>query len=237
MLINNLKEIPKFALDLMHPLRELFLSEVFTLDIRNHYAVTPVLNMLNEHLRYVLVSAFHCTREPVADCFATEGLRKLDIEFHQKWFLSKYGSRFNHAELIEIQEAWKKYFGAPGIQKMGREGRLWFCFMPEMVADGCENFFRFAGGEVIYKAIANPKIKAKLECIGRPVVIEVCVLGHDVVSSQGLAIGLLNAYHRSVNPLAKLCAVEGYLQRDIAADEVVNVWEKEDFFTYHQLSI
>lgn len=177
MRINNLQEIPEFVLDLMHPLRELFLSEVCTLDFRNHYAVTPVLNKLNEHLKSELVSAFHCTREPVAGWFSTEGLRKLDIGFHQKWFLSKYGSRFNCAELIEIQEAWKKYFGAPSNQKMGREGRLWFCFMPEMVAHGCENFFRFVGGEAIYKAIENPIIKAKLECIGRPVVVEVSLLG------------------------------------------------------------
>lgn len=235
MLIDNLKVIPKLILDVMQPLHSLLLGEICTLDIRNHQAVSPVLEMLDEHLKSVLVSAFHCTREPVAGYFSAEGLRKLDIDFHQEWFIAEFGYKFDQAELLEIKEAWKSYYDKQQI--LGRDGMLWFCFMPKMVAHGCESFFRYAGGEAIYKAIGNPKIKAKLEGIGRPVVVQVCVPGRDVVSNQGLSIGLLNAYHRSVNPSATFCPVEGYLKRSVAAEEVVNVWERDDFFTYYQLPI
>lgn len=232
--IESLDSIPRPLLEAMEQLRPLLLRETHTHDIRYHPEVAPVLDMLDEHLASRAVTAFHCTREAEYGYFVAKGLRKLDIRDHQAWFIDRFGSIFSPEQLSHIRHAWHNYFNSN--QTLYREKMLWFCLMPELVADGCENFFRYFGGEAIYMAITEASVKKKLENIGRPVVVEILIPGADITTHQRLAIGTLNAFHRRINTAASYCGVEGYLSRNVAPSEVTKVWEKEAFFAHHCLS-
>lgn len=235
MLIEDLEAIPEQLLVAMEQLRPLLLRETYTSDIRYTPEVVPILDMLDKHLKTCSITAFHCSREPESGYFAAEGLRKLDLQHYQDWFIECHGAKFSDAQLLHIKFAWRSYFDRNQVS--GREAMLWFCLMPELVADGCENFFRYFGGEAIYMAVSEPSVKEQLENIGHPVVVEICIPGKDVITCQRLALGTLNAFHRRINPAAPFCGVEGYLRRNIGAKEVVKVWKKNDFFAHHHLPI
>lgn len=233
MRLDDFDDIPSDLLYVLEQLRPVLAQEVYTSDLRYNPKVMPVLDLLDEYVKCRPVAAFHCTREPEFGYFAVEGLRPLDLKSHHAWFLDRFGSIFTTAEVSHITEAWCRYFDRN--QTLNREELVWFCLMPELVANGCERFFQYLGGEAIYIALTEPSVTAKLGNLGRPVVVEIHVPGVDVVTHQRLALGTLNAFHRRLNPQAQFCGVEGCLRRSVTPREVIKVWEKNDFFAHHRL--
>ncbi len=159
----------------------------------------------------------------------------LDGKRHRERFLEEFGNRFTVDEKNRLEQGWEAYF--PSLQDLLREGRIWFCMSRYLVVNerrGTENFFRFFGGEAVFKPFmhdgSNADIAGRLEQIGSPVVVEVMIDPNEVHSRQSFGMDLLSHYHRTVNPEAHIFSSEGYIGRDCRPDEILAVRSKEEFF-------
>lgn len=121
-------------------------------------------------LRPYSLQGFHCTRlsEYEVNLVRTSGLKLLNRDF-----LCERIDRLVADSTISAEVAEKlKFKNLAGDSK--REGRLWFCFYePHLAGEvGINSFFRFWGGEALYKSHENDPFGNVLTQIGTPCVIK-----------------------------------------------------------------
>jgi hypothetical protein len=194
--------------------------------------IREIAEKLHRHVYSRPVLSYHCTKEPTSGFYRANGLRILDRREHQNEFLDRYGSLFTENELAQIREAWNGYFSRR--QDRSRNGRIAFCFTPYLVINnGTEVFFRYFGGEAVFKPLTRYKsIMAKLESIGNPVVI---VFSYRLDATEpfthlSVANTLLSHYHRTLNTDALVLSKQGLRTTSVPNAEILASIPRAKFF-------
>ncbi|MDP3626980.1 MAG: hypothetical protein Q8S12_10300 [Hydrogenophaga sp.] len=222
--LDDASSLPDHFVARLRELDSIFLANTYVDSIAADPRVRPLVTELEEHLRVQPVRGYHCTREPCPGHFAREGLRLTDVEAHQREFLQNFGHLFTASELQDMQKAWTNYFVGEH-QVRGRNGRLWFCLTEKTArSDGTQVFFEHFGGEAIFMPLKrHPTIAAKLGTIGTPVIVEVRLVPEAPSRHRSLALPLLSAYHRTRRADANSGEAETYIERPLAACDVLSV--------------
>lgn len=215
----------------------MLLSSEFMENLISSQPFRGIAEDLERFIRENRVVGYHCTKEAEPGFFEKNGLRVLNRKQHQTEFLVQYSHLFSPEELTQIQQDWEDYF--PGPQDSGRNGLVWFCLAPDqVVGHGTGRLFRYFGGEAIYMPLTRrPSIAAKLEAIGNPVIVEASIDPNELHTFCELpfALNALSLFHRTKNPEAYIHSREGFLERNVSPDEVLQVTPKDVFFdTYSE---
>lgn len=230
--LDRISDIPAKLLNELSSYSELLRCKNYMEELIEHQPIKNIATQLEQFVMENNVLGYHCTKEPESGFFIKNGLRVLERKTHQEEFLEKFGGRFSPEQIEQIKLAWNSYFDK--MQDNGRNGKIWFCMSPYLVIeDGTEYFFEYFGGEAIYMPIADiPFIDDMLRKIGNPVVVEVRLVPNELrkFHDLGFSLDLLSHYHKTVNPEAYIHSLEGKITRNILSNEVVRVYEKNQFF-------
>ena len=139
---------------------------------------TPVYNQTQNQLELLLrehkVRAFHCTKLANFNEVYQSGLVVLRPEFIKRIVLTELRKKgLNSALIRKAEEAFDRFLSRKDFDSRG--GMVWFVLTEKMTDDyGCEDFFRYFGGEVTRRALEDlkDKIFPVLEEIGVPAVVE-----------------------------------------------------------------
>jgi len=186
--------------------------------------IRKIANELESHLKQQRILGYHCTREPFAGFYQERGLRLTDVRQHQTEFLDNFGDRFSATEIRQIEDAWFNYFEEEG-QRHLRENLIWACLTrPNAPHDGTETFFRYYGGEVIFKPLLNmPKILDKLAKIGCPVIVEIELPADELHINGPMSLALLSRYHRKIQSNAHISESEAYFRKSVPPSKIIRV--------------
>lgn len=131
------------------------------------------------------IKGYHCTRLISDQEVKEKGLLILSLERQiqrVKNTLVDHGA--SESELNYFYSSVRNY-----NNQMQREGKVAFClnrFLFEMES-GCERFFKYFGGEAIYRAFENKKenkIERLLRKTGSPMIVHCNVPFHDIADFQ-----------------------------------------------------
>lgn len=221
---------PELALRLeayrAHFLRHEFLDEVL-----KHPPIGRIAQELDEYLKQQAILGYHCTKEPSAGYFETNGLRLTDVSKQQKEFLEKFHCEFSSTEIEIIKNSWEEYYSP--TQVAGRSGLVWMVLSRSSVGSaGTDAFFRYFGGECVYKPLLrNAEITEKLEGIGRAVVVEVAIPGHLLKAHYGMSKCVLSIFHKTVRPDAHLYRSDASSRTGVPPSAVLKVTPRSEFDT------
>jgi hypothetical protein len=209
---------------------DVFLANTFIDRVLENAAIRAIGEELERFLAAQHIHAYHCTKEPDPGYFQASGLRLTEVAVHQAWFLEQFGPRFTEAQRQWLQTAWDQYFVKEGQAKL-RNGLLWACLSRSLVADeGCEPFFEYLGGEAISMvADANRGVASVLRAIGRPVVVEVAVLGGRLKASYPMSYSVLSQYHVGLRADARLFESEARWRHAVSPSDILAVTPLERF--------
>lgn len=206
--------------------RERFLEGAF----RTNPVVKEIADRLDQFLATQRIRAYHCTREPEAGYFESNGLRLTDVASHQAWFMGRFGDQFTPEQKARLTSAWHDYF-VRQRQAEHRNGLLWACLSRSLVLDeGCDPFFQYLGGEAISMVVdAHPDLAGVLGTLGRPVIVELAVDGANLHAGHPMSYAVLSLYHRSVRADAHLYFSEARWSRPVPPEDVLCVTPRGQF--------
>ena len=214
----------------LKPHHRLFQKFEYLDDVLKNICVCAIAEELSAHLQGQPIHAYHCTKEPFSGFFETRGLRLTDVAAHQKEFLDFFGSTFTSDETEEMRTAWHHHF-VEGRQLSNRNGLVWLCISRPLVkSQGAAVFFKFMGGESIFKPLTkHPTIASKLQSLGRAVVVEAVISGGEIKYPHGLAKYVLSVYHSSINPDAFVYQAESCIRVPVLPSAIVCVTPSHQF--------
>jgi hypothetical protein len=146
------------------------------------YILNPPLSLvygktkleLESLLKKLEVRAFHCTRLTDFEGIKQSGLPPLSSEFIKRTVMSELQHRGVGSDLLRlIQEEYDRFERSEELNH--REGMVWFVLTEKMTDEsGCEDLFRYFGGEVTRRALHSLKerIYPMLAISGVPAVVE-----------------------------------------------------------------
>ena len=130
------------------------------------------------------VYGMHCTKIADENHYLKNGLRILNLDQRIDFVLSEFNKhgllpQENETLRTEISQGYNSW------DLSCRENMIWFCLNRNLIFKdtGCERFFKYFGGEVVYRLFErneNVKIKEMLMKIGKPAVIH-CWLPFDTI--------------------------------------------------------
>lgn len=139
---------------------------------------TPIYDLTQNQLELLLreheVRAFHCTKLTDFNEVYRSGLVALSPEFIKHIVLTELRKKGLDSSLIhKAENAFDRFFSRKDFDSRG--GMVCFVLTKEMIDNsGCEDFFRYFGGEVTRRALweLEEQVFPVLEEVGVPAVVE-----------------------------------------------------------------
>ena len=214
-------------------LAPLFRREGFMDELIHRPAFRRVADEVECFIRGNRVAAYHCTKELHRGFFESRGLRPLSLRRHVNEFLEYIEPRVPGPVFARFKATYDEWEQHEQIQY--REGMIWFCMSRRLVKQesGTWRFFTYYGGEALYWPFKRgDECLAILEDIGNPVIVEVALPAADLIKFKELPFARDILSHLAVraNPEFYVDSLEGYVKRPIAADEIVEVHPRDNFF-------
>ena len=209
--------------------------EVLDLEYMDHVLQHATARQLAGDIEVVVhashVRAYHCTRLLDPSRVRSEGLRILDVDTHTRVTLATIRDQVPVDARMGFDQLLAR--GMPKDERGGREGVVWFCMSPYLVMQhGTEDFFRFLGGEAIYRQFerGHPCLAA-LEDLGEPTVVEVAIPARDFATFREFpfARDIMSHALAARGGAAAVDSLDAPLRRSVRPDEVVRVYRKQEF--------
>lgn len=222
--------IPAELLGRLESSRHLFERERFVENILREPVIADAVEELERYLALQWIHAYHCTKERHPGFFQSSGLRPTDVAQHQQEFLRDFGYLFTTDEVACLVSQWHDYFVREGQASL-RQGRIWACLSRSLVkGPGTKDFVRLYGGEAVSMPFdSHPTIAPKLEQIGRPVVVEVAVLGGNLKAMYPMSTALLSQHHQTIRGDAHPFKSEAVWRQPVPPGDVIAVTPLSDF--------
>jgi len=210
--------------------------DVLDLEYMDHVLQHPTARQLAADIEVVVrasdVRAYHCTRLLNPSRVRSEGLRILDVVTHTHVTLAAIRDHVS----VEARMGFDQLLAQemPEDERRGREGVVWFCMSPYLVMQGgTEDFFRFLGGEAIYRQFErrHPCLTALAE-LGVPAIVEVVIPAREFVTFREFpfARDIMSHALAARGGAAALDPLEARLSRSVRPEEVVRVYGKQEFW-------
>lgn len=167
--------------------------------------------------------AHHCTRGFRED-IESEGLKKFDLQERLSYVREKLLFFGLNDEIVSRYLLSVTQF-ISGQNLKYREGIVCFCLNRHLFEpkNGCDNFFKYFGGEAIYR-VAQEKlefaqVEAKLQEIGKPLVVSVKIKLDSALEYQKNKV--LNVLLGKSNE-----GCEVFIARNVLPTEIINIEER-----------
>ena len=191
-------------------------------------SVEDLKNILIKHK----IRGYHCTKIINWNGIQRKGLTVLRPQEFQSTLIDELKSiGIDRVILEKIKDSFATF--EKNRSCVGREGLLWFVLTKELIEyKGCEEFFKFFGGEVTRRAAWPVKdiVYPILQKIGIPTVIE-CSLN----ISDSMDFQVINICKEMINyGIQKFVFKNGYslqcemcVKHDIIPNDIIKIWKKD----------
>ena len=211
-----------------------FMKAEWVDDVYDMPEVQAIASTLVGHCYRSGLVGYHCTKEKYPGYFKKYGLALTDPQKKVDSFLDEFGGRLSDSKLREVRVCYHEWLSNKKQMK-ARAGKVWFCLAKNLVVEsGTERFFKYYGGEIIYRPFfeRDNQMEAFLEGIGLPVVVEVKLDPStlEFFGDLNLSKAVLSYYGLAVNPSFKSYDIEGYSKVPLSPELIIEVYSKPEFF-------
>jgi hypothetical protein len=190
--------------------------------------VEELKNILLKHK----IRGYHCTKVINWNDIQRKGLTVLRLQEFQITLIDELKNIGIDRVIIEkIKDSFVTFEKNKSF--VGREGLLWFVLTKELTEYiGCEEFFKFYGGEVTRRAVWPVKdiVYPILQKIGIPTVIECSLNISDAMDFQVINIckEMINygvqkfIFKNDYSLQCEMC-----VKHDVLSNDIIKIWEKD----------
>lgn len=196
---------------------------------------TPVYDRTQLQLELLLrgheIRAFHCTKLTDFDQVYKSGLVVLNPEFIKHRVLTEFRKRGLDSLLVrKADEAFDRFLSHKDFSCRG--GMVWFVLTQSMTdEDGCEDFFRYFGGEVTRRALweLREQLYPVLQDIGVPAVVEcsIPIADGEAYQLSNMAKEFIRyGEEKYLDGRRYDMQCELKIEYTVDGDRILNIWEK-----------